>query len=144
LPRRVERLWLADGDLFRVEAMVAASPEHHEYERRHPHVPEAHSLAGRVLTTRKVVHIPDVLADPQYEWGSQKTVVEGRYDYGALGPVTNLASRLSTRAEAGQTLISQRVFAAVENAVDAQPVGEIELKGFGRPVAAYEVRALRP
>jgi class 3 adenylate cyclase len=67
---------------------------------------------------------------------------EGRYDYGALGPVTNLASRLSTHAGPGQTLISQRVFAAVEDAVDAQPVGEIELKGFGRPVAAYEVRAL--
>jgi class 3 adenylate cyclase len=338
-------LWLADGSVFRVEAMVA-SPEHLEYERRHPHVPEAHSLAGRVLATRKVVHIPDVLADSEYEWGSQKTVgyramvgvpiivdenligvlavtrrvpepftegeirlvttfadqaaiaianarlldaverqrtelarfvspqvagllssddgerllaghrayitalfcdlrgftsfvetaapeelfellreyhavigeliaahegtlehfagdgvmvffndpapvtdhemqairmavalrerfdelaavwrkrgtelglgigvaagyatlgrigFEGRYDYGALGPVTNLASRLSTRAEAGQTLISQRVFAAVEGAVDAQPVGEIELKGFGRPVAAYEAREL--
>jgi class 3 adenylate cyclase len=69
---------------------------------------------------------------------------EGRYDYGALGPVTNLASRLSTHAEAGQILISQRVFAVVEDAVEAQPVGEIQLKGFGRPVAAYEVRALRP
>ena len=68
---------------------------------------------------------------------------EGRYDYGALGPVTNLASRLSTGAEAGQTLISQRVYAAVEDAVDAQPVGELELKGFGRPVAAYEVRRIR-
>jgi class 3 adenylate cyclase len=69
---------------------------------------------------------------------------EGRYDYGALGPVTNLASRLSTHAKPGQILISQRVFATVEDAADAQPVGEIELKGFGRPVAAYEVRALRP
>jgi class 3 adenylate cyclase len=68
---------------------------------------------------------------------------EGRYDYGALGPVTNLASRLSTHAEAGQILISQRVFAEVENVVDAEPVGEIQLKGFGRPAAAYEVRALR-
>jgi class 3 adenylate cyclase len=68
---------------------------------------------------------------------------EGRYDYGAMGPVTNLASRLSTHAEPGQTLISQRVFAAVEETVDAQPVGELELKGFGRPVAAYAVRALR-
>jgi class 3 adenylate cyclase len=68
---------------------------------------------------------------------------EGRYDYGALGPVTNLASRLSTHAEAGQILISQRVLAAVEDALDAQPVGELELKGFGRPVAAYEVSALR-
>jgi class 3 adenylate cyclase len=64
---------------------------------------------------------------------------EGRYDYGALGPVTNLASRLSTEAKPGQTLIAQRVFAAVEEEVDAEPVGELELKGFGRPVVAYEV-----
>jgi adenylate cyclase len=34
---------------------------------------------------------------------------EGRYDYGALGPVTNLASRLSTRAEPGLILIGPRV-----------------------------------
>ena len=68
---------------------------------------------------------------------------EGRYDYGALGPVTNLANRLSTRASAGQILIGQRVFAAVEEAVEAAPVGELELKGFGRPIAAYEVSGLR-
>jgi adenylate cyclase len=67
---------------------------------------------------------------------------EGRYDYGALGPVTNLASRLSTRAAAGQILIGQRVFAAVEPAVDAASVGELELKGFGRPIPAYEVHGL--
>jgi GAF domain-containing protein len=67
---------------------------------------------------------------------------EGRYDYGALGTVTNLASRLSTQAEPGQTLISQRVFAAAEDAVEAEMVGEVELKGFGRPVVAYEVRGL--
>jgi class 3 adenylate cyclase len=68
---------------------------------------------------------------------------EGRYDYGALGPVTNLASRLSTKAGPGQTLISQPVYAAVEEAVEAEPAGELELKGFGRPVTAYEVRGLR-
>jgi adenylate cyclase len=68
---------------------------------------------------------------------------EGRYDYGALGPVTNLASRLSTRAAAGQTLIGQRVFGAVEDAVDVSPVGELELRGFGRAITAYEVRGLR-
>ena len=68
---------------------------------------------------------------------------EGRYDYGALGPVTNLASRLSTSAASGQILIGPRVFAAVEESVDATPVGELELKGFGRPVSAYDVRALR-
>jgi class 3 adenylate cyclase/putative methionine-R-sulfoxide reductase with GAF domain len=68
---------------------------------------------------------------------------EGRYDYGALGPVTNLASRLSAHARPRQTLISQRVYAAVEDAVNAEPVRELELKGFGRPVTAYEVRAVR-
>jgi class 3 adenylate cyclase len=68
---------------------------------------------------------------------------EGRYDYGALGPVTNLTSRLSTSAAAGQILIGQRVFAAVEKAVETTPVGKLDLKGFGRPVAAYEVRGLK-
>jgi len=68
---------------------------------------------------------------------------EGRYDYGALGPVTNLASRLSTRAAGGQILIGQCVFAAVDEMVDTVPVGELELKGFGRPISAYEVRGVR-
>src|SRR5207248_9353686 len=68
---------------------------------------------------------------------------EGRYDYGALGPVSNLASRLSTEAGPGQTLISQRIYAAAEEAVEAGPVGELELKGFGRPGVAYELRRSR-
>ena len=57
--------------------------------------------------------------------------------------MTNLAARLSDRAQAGQILIGQRVFGAVEETVDAAPVGELELKGFGRPINAYEVRGLR-
>jgi class 3 adenylate cyclase len=68
---------------------------------------------------------------------------EGRYDYAALGPVSNLASRLSTKAAAGQILIGQQVFAAVEESVETAPAGNLELKGFARPVAAYEVRGLR-
>jgi class 3 adenylate cyclase len=68
---------------------------------------------------------------------------EGRYDYGVLGPVANLASRLSTRAVAGQILIGQRLFAAVEETVETAPAGNLELKGFARPVPAYEVRGLR-
>jgi GAF domain-containing protein len=68
---------------------------------------------------------------------------EGRHDYGVLGPDTNLASRLSSSAEPGQTLISQRVYAAVEDEVEAREVGELELKGFGRPVVAHEVLGLR-
>jgi class 3 adenylate cyclase len=68
---------------------------------------------------------------------------EGRYDYGVLGPVTPLAFRLSIAAEGRQILIGQRVFGAVDDVVDAVPVGELELKGFGRPIAAYDVRGLR-
>jgi class 3 adenylate cyclase/putative methionine-R-sulfoxide reductase with GAF domain len=68
---------------------------------------------------------------------------EGRYDYGALGPVTNLASRLSTYAGPGQVLISPHVFAAAENEVEAEPIGEIELKGFVRPVRTYAVSTRR-
>jgi adenylate cyclase len=57
--------------------------------------------------------------------------------------VANLASRLSSQATAGQILIGQRLFAAVEEAVETAPAGNLELKGFARPVAAYEVRGLR-
>jgi class 3 adenylate cyclase len=55
---------------------------------------------------------------------------EGRFDYGAVGSVVNLASRLGNEAAGGQILISQRVLAAVEELVEVEPVGEIELKGF--------------
>jgi class 3 adenylate cyclase len=68
---------------------------------------------------------------------------EGRYDYAALGSVANLPSRLSARATAGQTLIGPRLFAAVEGTVDTVHVGDLDLKGFSRPIATYEVRGLR-
>ena len=68
---------------------------------------------------------------------------EGRYDYAALGPVANLAARLSTRAAPRQILIGPRLHAAVEETVDASPVGELQLKGFGRPISTYEVHGLR-
>ena len=68
---------------------------------------------------------------------------EGRYDYGVIGPVTNLASRLSTRAVGGQILIGPRLYAAVESTVQTEPVGELDLQGFGRAIAAYEVSGLR-
>ena len=55
---------------------------------------------------------------------------EGRYDYGVLGTVTNLASRLSTHAEPGQTLISQRVYAAIEERVEALQLGGARPEGF--------------
>jgi adenylate cyclase len=68
---------------------------------------------------------------------------EGRYDYGAVGNVTNLAQRLSAEAKPGQILVSQRVFGAIETAVESESVGELVLKGYSRPIAAYSVVALR-
>jgi adenylate cyclase len=68
---------------------------------------------------------------------------EGRSDYAAIGAVTNLASRLADEAAAGQILISQRLYAEVEDDVEAQPVGEFTLKGFQRPVTAFNVVAVR-
>ena len=68
---------------------------------------------------------------------------EGRSDYAAIGAVTNLASRLADEALAGQILVAQRLYAEVEAVVDAEAVGEFTLKGFQRPVAAYNVLAVR-
>jgi adenylate cyclase len=68
---------------------------------------------------------------------------EGRFDYAAIGRVTNLAARLCAEAQGGQILVSQRVYAAVEALVEAKPLGELELKGFHRPVTTYNVGGLR-
>jgi class 3 adenylate cyclase len=64
---------------------------------------------------------------------------EGRFDYAAIGTVSNVASRLCDEAKPGQILISPRVLMAVENAVEVEPVGEFALKGIRRPLAAYNV-----
>jgi adenylate cyclase len=66
---------------------------------------------------------------------------EGRFDYAAIGTVSNVASRLCDEAKPGQILISPRVLMKVENAVKVEPVGEFELKGIRRPLAAYNVLA---
>jgi adenylate cyclase len=68
---------------------------------------------------------------------------DGRFDYGAIGNAVILASRLSSDAKGGQILLSQRAFAAVEEVVEAESVGELALKGFSRPVPAVNVIALR-
>jgi class 3 adenylate cyclase len=66
---------------------------------------------------------------------------EGRFDYAAIGTVSNVASRLCDEAKPGQILISPRVLTKVENAVKVEPVGEFALKGIRRPLAAYNVVA---
>jgi adenylate cyclase len=64
---------------------------------------------------------------------------EGRLDYAAIGSVTNLAARLSSRAEGGQILLSARTNEMVESACPTNAVGEVELKGFSHSQALYEV-----
>jgi adenylate cyclase len=66
----------------------------------------------------------------------------GRSDYTAIGSVTNLAARLCAEAEGRQILISQRVYAAIEEIAVADPVGELALRGFSRPARAYNVLGL--
>jgi GAF domain-containing protein len=66
---------------------------------------------------------------------------EGRFDYAAIGTVSNVASRLCDEAKPGQILISPRVLMKVEHAVKVEPVGEFELKGIRRPLSAYNVVA---
>jgi adenylate cyclase len=67
---------------------------------------------------------------------------EGRSDYAAIGSVVNLAARLCERTGPGQILISQRVYAATPGIVISHPVGELALRGFTHPTAAYDVIGL--
>jgi class 3 adenylate cyclase len=67
---------------------------------------------------------------------------EGRMDYGAIGTVTNLAARLCGEAKPRQILIPQRVMGAVDALVELEELGGLALKGFSRPVPAFNVLRL--
>jgi adenylate cyclase len=69
---------------------------------------------------------------------------EGRFDYAAIGTVSNVASRLCDEAKPGQILISPRVLTKIENAVTVEPAGEFTLKGIRRPMMAYNVLQSTP
>jgi len=68
---------------------------------------------------------------------------EGRFDYAAIGTVSNVASRLCDEAKPGQILISPRVLMAVEKDVTVEPVGDFALKGIRRPLTAHNVLATK-
>ena len=68
---------------------------------------------------------------------------EGRFQYSATGTVANLASRLCDQARNGQILVDAKVRTEVESLAELEPIGELELKGFRRPVKAFNVRGLR-
>jgi class 3 adenylate cyclase/CheY-like chemotaxis protein len=67
---------------------------------------------------------------------------ESRYDYAVIGNVTNLAARLCDAAAGGQILVTARVLAAVDDIVKTQSIGELPLKGFHKPVPAFNIVSL--
>ena len=68
---------------------------------------------------------------------------EGRWDYGAIGTVTNLAARLCGEAAGNQILISRPVYAQLEPMLDVEPPLSLSLKGFQRPVDCFNVRDMK-
>ena len=68
---------------------------------------------------------------------------EGRYDYAAIGAVTNLAARLCARARPGETLVCQRVMSAVRDLVEAEQINELHFRGFRRPHTVFSVKAFK-
>ena len=68
---------------------------------------------------------------------------EGRFDYTAIGTVTNVAARLCAEARDGQILVTQRVAAAIDKLAGLQQLGDIALKGLSRPIAVLNVSGLR-
>jgi class 3 adenylate cyclase len=68
---------------------------------------------------------------------------EGRWDYACIGSVTNLAARLCSEAKGGQVLTNQKTLARIEDAVQAEPLGEVMLKGIAHPVPVFNVTAFK-
>ena len=69
---------------------------------------------------------------------------EGRFDYAAIGSVTNLSARLCTDAGDWQVLVTDQVLAAVEGMAEADLIGDIRPRGFSRPVRVHNIRSLGP
>jgi class 3 adenylate cyclase len=67
---------------------------------------------------------------------------EERLDYGAVGAVTNLAARLCGEARGGQILTNGKTLSQFEQLVEAEPIGELSLKGFAKPISVYSIKAL--
>jgi adenylate cyclase len=65
-----------------------------------------------------------------------------RFDYSAIGTVTNLAARLCDEAQDGQILVTRRIAAAIDELADFESLGDLALKGLSRPVAVSNVRSL--
>ena len=106
-----------------------------------PSLNRARELAKRAICGANLNSIGKGIAQGIATLG--KIGFEGRFDYAAIGTVTNLASRLCDEAKSGQVIISQRVYGALEGLIDVEPLGELILKGLHRPVNAYNVKSVK-
>jgi DNA-binding response OmpR family regulator len=68
---------------------------------------------------------------------------EGRWDYSTIGTVSNLASRLCDEAKGNQIIIDQKTLSYIEEIVETEPLGHFELKGFSKPINAFNVVKLK-
>jgi adenylate cyclase len=69
---------------------------------------------------------------------------EGRFDYTAIGTVTNVAARLCAEAKDGQILVTQRVAGAIGEIAVLEPLGDVAFKGLSRPIPVLNITGLRP
>ena len=67
---------------------------------------------------------------------------EGRFDYAAIGSVTNLAARLCSDAGPWQVLVTDRILSAIEDVAVAEVVGDVQPKGFSRTVRVHNICAM--
>jgi CheY-like chemotaxis protein len=101
------------------------------------------AMAGRTTVWRQRGHQLDFTVGISLGYATIGTIgFEGRYEYGAVGSVLNLASRLSDEAGPGQILMSARALASAKDAIEAERIPDLKLKGFAKPVMAYSVKRL--
>jgi class 3 adenylate cyclase len=66
-----------------------------------------------------------------------------QFHYAAIGSVANLASRLCDEARSGQILVTESVYAKIDNLAEVRKIGDLSLKGFPKPVPVLEIAALK-
>jgi class 3 adenylate cyclase len=64
---------------------------------------------------------------------------EGRWDYSAIGTVTNLASRICDEAKGCEILITKKTLHGIKDLVQVVPREPLTMKGLSRPVETFNV-----
>src|SRR5215510_4386018 len=132
------------GDGLMVLFNAPMPVENHELRAVHMAVAMREALSALSANWRKRGHLLGFGAGIAGGYASIGTIgFEQRLDYGAIGPATNLAARLCGEAKDRQILIAPRVLAKIEGLIEVETLGEFMLKGFHRPVPAYNVLSLR-